>query len=109
MPAPSTLLHRGAVAPPVDLYSAPFTLDEFLATKQLLVTTSGDSTGYVDRALQQLGLSRRVSVTARRAADTDLSDLARADRDPGLVWMRKVIENIVATQCAMCTNCVAPG
>lgn len=122
------------------------TLDEFLAATHLLVTTSGDVTGYVDRALQQMNLSRRVSVTVnhfaavpKMLAQSDLIAVvpqivaggsefldalwltqppldvpptpiyliwhARADRDPGLVWMRRQIEQIINTQCRLCSGC----
>jgi DNA-binding transcriptional LysR family regulator len=128
------------------LAGRPITLDEFLAATQLLVTTSGDVSGYVDRALQQMGLSRRVGVTVnhfsavpKMLAQSDLIAVvpqivaggsefrdalwltqpplevpptpiyliwhARADRDPGLVWMRKLIEQIITAQCRMCKDC----
>lgn len=45
------------------LAGKPVSLEDFLAARQLLVTTSGDTTGYMDRALQQQGLKRRVAVT----------------------------------------------
>jgi DNA-binding transcriptional LysR family regulator len=124
------------------LAGRPITVEDFLASKQLLVSTTGDATGYADRALQQQGLSRRVGVTVNHfsavpkmlaqgdliavvpqivAANSEfrsslwLTDPplevpptpiyliwhARAERDPGLVWMRKVIENIVITQLAV--------
>lgn len=128
------------------LAGRPITLDEFLATTQLLVTTSGDVTGYVDRALQQMGLTRRVGVTVnhfaavpKMLAQSDLIAVvpqivaggsqfrdalwltpppldvpptpiyliwhARSERDPGLNWMRKLIEQIITAQCLMCNDC----
>ncbi len=39
------------------------TLEEFLAARHLLVTTSGNTAGFVDQALQRQGLRRRVAVT----------------------------------------------
>lgn len=125
------------------------TLDEFVAARHLRVTTSGDASGTVDRALEQLGFARRVAVTVNHFSavpklllQTDLiavlpqivagatefaSQLwltappfdvpptpiyliwhTRHDRDPGLLWLRKLIEQIVAQQCDLCGNCAAP-
>jgi DNA-binding transcriptional LysR family regulator len=45
------------------LAKADLSLEEFAAADHLLVSLSGDITGYTDQVLQQHGLSRRVAVT----------------------------------------------
>lgn len=42
------------------------TLEEFVAAKHLLITLTGEATGFVDRMLSERGLSRRVAMTVNQ-------------------------------------------
>lgn len=42
------------------------TLDRFVAAKHLLITLTGDPTGFVDRILERKGLKRRVAMTVNQ-------------------------------------------
>lgn len=132
------------------LAGRPVSLDDFLAARQLLVTTSGNTFGFVDHALQRQGLSRRVAVTVNHFSavpklltNSDLiavvprivaggtqfrSELwlteppleveskpiyliwhTRHDNDPGLTWMRQLVEETVKFQWNKCTHCAKEG
>ena len=132
------------------LAGRPVSLADFLSARQLLVTTSGSTFGFVDQALQREGLSRRVAVTVNHFSavpklltNTDLiavvprivaggtqfrSELwltepplevesksiyliwhSRHDRDPGLTWMRNLVEQTVKNQWNKCSRCAKTG
>lgn len=121
------------------LAGKPVSKKDFLAARHLLISRSGDAHDYVDKALHNEGLQRRVAITVnhtavvpkllsqsdliavvpQRVADTALfhSELwvtdspvaieptplyliwhARLDRDPGLIWLRKRLAEIVKGQ-----------
>lgn len=132
------------------LAGRPVSLDDYLAARHLLVTTSGDTVGFVDQALQRQGLHRRVAVTVNHFSavpkllthsdliavvphtvaggtqfrsqlwlteppiDVDPTPIyliwhTRHDRDPGLIWMRQLLEQTVKCQWSKCTECAQSG
>lgn len=127
------------------LAGKPVSLEDFVAAKHLMVSLSGDATGFVDISLSQKGLKRRVAVTVNHfpavpellrksnliasvpeIATNDpgfgeglwLTDIpvevdptslyliwhTRHDRDPGLVWMRQMVERVAKAHWACCVQ-----
>lgn len=128
------------------LAGKPVTMEDFLAARHLLVSQSGDAHGFVDSALQQEGLRRRVALTVNHFSavpklltNSDLIAVVpevvaggtqyraqlwvtdppvaldpipvylvwhtRLDRDPGLVWMRNMMEETIKAQWSKCSRC----
>lgn len=118
------------------LAGRPITMEEFLSSRHLLVSMSGEAHGFVDSYLDQKGQSRRIATTVNHFSivpqilrDTNLiaavpelisqdcgfvnglwmGDLpfeidptslyliwhARHDRDPGIIWMRELLERLL--------------
>jgi DNA-binding transcriptional LysR family regulator len=48
------------------LARSEITLEEFVGAKHLLITLTGEASGFVDRLLKQRGLKRRIAMTANQ-------------------------------------------